>query len=108
ALPAAAAAADRQLVSVSVSRQKPAQLAAETLDVDEKRIMSLDALQGRELGTHARLLEHAGERALLGDRKQQVGLNSDHQRPLELRAPQDRLMVAMHAQVETVHRPRYV
>ena len=83
--------------------EEAADLPTEALDVDEERVVSLDAVEWPEERHHTGLSQLARNRALLGDREQHVRLDTDHQCLLELRPSQDGLVVAVLAQVEAIH-----
>ncbi len=70
--------------------------------------MPLDALQRREPRADARGLHRSRQRALFGDREQQVGLDTNDERLLDLRAHEYQVMLAVHVQIEAIHRARQI
>ena len=78
-------------------------LEPESLHLDEERVVPLDAIEWPEVGRDASVIEGTSDGTLLRDREQQVRLDADDKRLLQLRAAQNLHMLAMFAQVEAIH-----
>src|SRR6185437_13623144 len=85
--------------------EKSPELPAEALDVEQEGVVTFDALQGCKPRGGAGRLQRLGHRALLRNRKEEVGFHADDQRLLEAGLRQHRGRVPMGPEVEPVHCP---
>src|SRR5579864_3193742 len=88
--------------------QKSAYFPPECLEVHEERIMPLDAGEGGEAGRDAGGRECLRDGLLLAHREEQVRLHPDHQGVRESSAAKKGYRIPVYAQVEAVHRARYI
>src|ERR1700733_3296133 len=95
--------ARRRATPILLAAQETPDLEPESLHLDEERIVPLDAIECSEVSRDASLIEGASDGTLLRDREQQVRLDANDERLLQLRAAQNLHMLAMFAQVEAIH-----
>src|SRR5215472_12256786 len=86
--------------------QEPGDRLAEPIQIHEEGIVALDRRQPRHLDFSPQPPQDRGDLLLLIDRKEEIGLDPDHERPSRLDPREPRLDGAPDLRdVEEVHRP---